>query len=85
LQLTIRGMEKDMEETIRRIAQEEGISLNKAVIRMLEKAIGRTEPVVEPSVYDDLDRFSGVWSPEEAAGMEKVLSDIRTVDEEIWE
>ena len=85
MQLTIRGMKRDVEEAIRRIAREERISLNKAVIRLLEKAIGRTGPEREPGVHNDLDRFSGVWSAEEAEEIEELLSDTRTVDEEMWE
>jgi hypothetical protein len=75
-------MKKDVEDMIRRIAREERISLNKAVLRMLEKAMGK--PDKEAEVHDDLDRFSGTWSSQEGAEIEKILSGTRTVDEDLW-
>ncbi|MDF1537015.1 MAG: hypothetical protein P1S46_11060 [bacterium] len=58
--------------------------MNKAVIRMLEKAIGRSGSSGKPPIHEELDRFSGAWSPEEAAEIEGSLSGTRTVDEELW-
>ena len=84
MQLTIRSMPNEVEETVRKTAREERISLNKAVIRLLEKAIGLQGPKSGREIQDDLDRFCGAWKPEEAADMEKILEEIRSIDKELW-
>ena len=84
MQLTIRGLPPEVEDAVRKEARQGRISLNKAVIQLLEKAMGRFRSDEPRELYHDLDRFSGAWSPEEAAEIEGKLSDIRTVDEELW-
>ncbi len=84
MQLTIRSMPNEVEETVRKTAREERISLNKAVIRLLEKAIGLQGPKGSHKVQDDLDRFCGAWKQEEAADMEKILEETRSIDKELW-
>jgi len=85
LQLTIRGMSRDIEQAIRKISKEERISLNKVVLRLLEKALGKPGPGEYPEPNDDLDHFCGIWSPEEAEELEGRLAQIRSVDKELWE
>ena len=84
MQLTIRGLPPEVEEAVRDEARKGRISLNKAVIRLLEKALGRSRADEATKLHDDLDRFSGAWSPEEAAEIEERLGMIRSVDEELW-
>ena len=58
--------------------------MNKAVIRLLEKALGKPGPHQQVSTNHDLDRFSGAWSAEEASELDLRLGQMRTVDEELW-
>jgi hypothetical protein len=78
-------MSRDIEQAIRKISKEERISLNKVVLRLLEKALGKPGPGEYPEPHDDLDRFCGVWSQEEAEELESGLSRTRSVDNELWE
>lgn len=78
-------MSREIEGAIRREAKKEGVSMNRIVIRLLEKALGRPGPGVLPEAHDDLDRFCGIWSPEEAEELEGRLSQTRPVDPELWE
>ncbi len=84
MQLTIRGMSKQIEQAIRKEAKKEGISLNRVVIRLMEKALGKPGPGEYPEPHDDLDRFCGVWLPEEAEELESRLSRTRAIDDELW-
>ena len=84
MQLTLRGLPPEIEEAIREEARTREISMNKAVIRFLEKAVGRSGLSKGSQIHNDLDRFCGIWSSEEAEDTDKLLSDIRTVDEELW-
>ena len=84
MQLTIRGMSKQVEQAIRKLSRKEGISLNRAVLRLLERALGRPSPAGDAQIQDDLDRFCGLWSEEEAEEIEGRLSQVRSVDRELW-
>jgi len=78
-------MSRDIEQAIRKISKEERISLNRVVIRLLEKALGKPGPGEYPEPNDDLDHFCGIWSPEEAEELEDRLAQVRSVDKELWE
>ena len=84
MQLTIRGLPPEVEDDIRREARKGRISLNKAVIQLLERALGRSRSDEPVDLHHDLDRFSGAWSPEEASELDKRFGQTRTVDEELW-
>ena len=85
MQLTIRGLPPEIEEGIRKEARQRRTSLNKAVIGLLEKALGRSKSDDPVELYHDLDRFSGIWTAEETAQIEERLLDTRTVDKDLWE
>lgn len=81
--ITLRNIPPKLEEAIRKRAGENGLSLNKAVLRMLEEASGRRPPARE--LHHDLDHLAGVWSAEEAAAFDAALLEQRRVDPEAWE
>ena len=85
MQLTIRGLPPEVEEAVRNEAKKERISLNKAVIRLLERALGKPGPHQPVSINHDLDRFCGVWTEEEASELEDRFRTIRNIDEELWD
>jgi hypothetical protein len=35
--------------------------------------------------HDDLDDLAGTWSPEEGEAFDRVLSEQRTIDPELWD
>ena len=64
---------------IRRRAKEQGSSLNKAVIGLLKKSLGKGRRKPERVVYHDLDALAGSWSKEEATMFEAALRDQRAI------
>src|SRR2546426_4385239 len=64
---------------IRRRAKEQGSSLNKAVIGLLKKGLGKGRRKPERVVYHDLDALAGSWSKEEATRFEAALRDQRDI------
>ena len=85
-QLTIRGFDSDLERSIRQLAAREGISLNRAVLRLLRRGAGLGNHDHQANVVgDSLDHLIGTWSPEEAAEFEDALRDLSRVDEAMWE
>ncbi len=80
--ITLRNLPPEVARLVREKARAEGISLNQAVIRVLEAQLGgraRTE-----AVHHDLDALAGAWSAAEAAAFEQALAEGRRVDEELW-
>ena len=85
MQLTIRGLPPEVEEAVREEARKGRISLNKAVIHLLEKALGRSKSDTSSEPHYDLDHFSGAWTNEEAAELENRLPETRRIDKALWE
>lgn len=66
-QLTIRGFDAHLARRLRELARAEGISLNRAALKLLRRGAG-LEDSAEPSraVGTALDGLIGTWSDEEA-------------------
>ncbi len=82
--LTLRNVPPDVERAIRRRARERGLSLNKAIITLLEGDEG-THARRKGVVYHDLDYLAGTWSAKDAAEFDAALEEQRRIDEELWE
>ena len=83
-QLTIRGFDDELASRIRQIASREGISLNRAVLKLLRRGADLGERSDKPNVVgDSLDHLIGTWAAEEAAEVNRALEDFSRVDEEI--
>lgn len=84
-QLTIRGFGKDVEASIRKLASELDISLNKAALRLLRRGAGLDEPPEARDVIgSSLDHLAGTWTIEEAELMRRVEEDFERIDPELW-
>ena len=64
-------------------ARKEKLSINKAVVRLLEEATG-AEKGKKKVVHHDLDRFFGTWTKEEADAFDDAMRDHRKIDPEMW-
>jgi plasmid stability protein len=84
--VTVRNLPPELVRIIRRKASEKGISVNKAVINLLEERAGiRAKKRKQAVLYHDLDHLAGSWSREEAATFERALAEQRRIDPEAWE
>lgn len=73
-----------MLEEIRHLAKTEGISLNRAALRLLSKGAGLPSPKERRAIGNALDHLIGTWSEKE---MNRFLASIRSceqVDREFW-
>jgi hypothetical protein len=61
------------------ISHREGISVNKATIRLLEARLRK------PVKNTDFDEFCGTWSKAEADRFDKALRQMRQIDPADWE
>ena len=84
-QLTIRGFDKELELEIRRLANKENISLNKAVLRILHRGVRTADAPLQGEVIGSgLDYLAGTWTDEDLRTMDEVIKDFERIDPELW-
>lgn len=83
-QFTVRGLPKEIEKGIMKESREKGISVNRAIVSLLEKQAGTSKGKSNKNVYHDLDQLFGIWNKQESKEFEKHLDEQREVDEELW-
>jgi hypothetical protein len=83
--ITLRNLPPDLEKVVRKEADRQRTSMNKAVISLLEKkAESRKKKRATAREYDDLDALAGSWTKKEAAEFDKALIAQRVIDPELW-
>jgi hypothetical protein len=80
--ITVRNLPPAVAKAVREKARKEKLSLNKAVVKLLEEATG-AEPKKKVA-HHDLDRFFGTWTKEEADAFDRALREQRQIDPEMW-
>jgi len=84
-QLTIRGFDEPLERRLRELAREQGISLNRAALKLMRQGAGVSERRGSTgTVGSALDTFIGVWSDEDEAELMKALEPLEQIDPELW-
>jgi len=82
--LTIRKIPIPVEKAIREKAAREHVSLNKAVVGMLEESVTGKQKT-QSRRYHDLDWLYGTWNRKQSAEFQKRLTETRKIDRELWE
>ena len=77
--ISLRNLPKEVEKAILETSHRQGISLNKATIRLLEAQLRR------PARNSDFEEFCGTWSSAEADAFDAALAEMRQVDPADWE
>ena len=77
--ISLRNLPKEIEKAILETSQREGISLNKATLRLLETRLRK------PARNSDFEEFCGTWSSAEADAFDAALVAMRQVDPADWE
>jgi hypothetical protein len=81
--ITLRNIPPSVQRAIRAKARQKRISINKAVIELLQERIGILEDH-KKAIYDDLDGLAGAWSAKQAAAFEKSVRAFRRIDPDLW-
>ena len=82
-QLTIRGFDPELTTHIQDLARREGISLNRAVMRLLRRGADLDQGNADV-VGSSLDHLMGTWPAEEADRIDRALEDFASIDEAMW-
>ena len=77
--ISLRNLPPEVEKAILETSQREGISRNKATLRLLQASLHK------PAINHDFDDFIGTWSDAEADEFNAALADMRKVDPADWE
>ena len=84
-QLTLRGLDDELSESIRSLAKREGTSLNQAALKLLRKGAELSDGSLDTgTVGSSLDHLIGTWSLDEADQFESALRDFEKIDESLW-
>jgi hypothetical protein len=77
--ISLRNLPPEVEKAILETSHREGISLNKATLRLLQASLRK------PTINTDFDEFIGTWSDAEADAFDAALAEMRKVDPIDWE
>lgn len=86
--ITLRNVPPPVARAIEQKAKRERLSLNRAVVGLLEEATGHPKSKAKApkkTFRYDLDKFSGSWTKEEADEFDASLKEQRQVDPKDWE
>ncbi len=78
-QITIRGIDPEIEQEIRRKANESKTSINQVIKEIIHKQFRPSE-----SPASSLKQLSGGWTREQAAEFESAIKSCEQIDEEMW-
>jgi replicative DNA helicase len=82
-QITLRGMDSEMEQEIRRMAQKNGKSLNRVILDMLYQYTG-SKKKEKKSLPESLRKLAGGWSEKDASEFMESIKACEQIDEEMW-
>jgi len=80
--ITLRNIPPDTARRIAEKATADGISLNKAVIRLLEESSTQSTPPKPERT--DFSKLAGGWDAEEADAFDRYLAEMRRIDPADW-
>jgi len=81
--ITLRNLPPDLDKAIRKRARGKRMSVNKAVIGLLEDHLTHDKRKRD-ELHHDLDDLCGSWTEETAAAFDRVLAKQRTIDRTLW-
>jgi len=80
--ITVRNLPPAVAKAVKEKARKEKLSLNRAIVRLLEEATG--EQGKNKVIHHDLDHLAGTWSEEEYQQFMVALREQRRIDPEMW-
>jgi hypothetical protein len=78
--ITVRNLPPRVRKAILEKARKERLSLNKAVVRLLEEATGAGATEAKRPLNHDLDHYAGTWSKEEYDEFMRSLAEQRAIE-----
>lgn len=85
-QLTLRGLDPELEHKLRTLARSQHWSLNRAALELLRRGAGLAQGPSDRGdvVGDSLDAFIGVWSADEERAFAQSIETLEDIDPALW-
>ncbi len=82
--ITIRGVESEVAEKLKRVAGKQGVSVNHLVLEFIKISLGLKKEKKFSRIYDDLDDLFGRWNDDEFKKISDSITVQRQIDQELW-
>jgi hypothetical protein len=82
--ITIRGIDPSASEKLKMVAKNEGKSVNRFILELIDQNIGIQKKKKITKNHKDLDHLFGKWSEDEFNKIQGVIDDQRKIDPELW-
>jgi hypothetical protein len=84
-ELTVHGVDPDLERQIEEVAEREGVPVERAALDLLRRAAKQESPAApKGKIGHALDEFFGDWSDEEAREFIESVEVFEQIDESLW-
>jgi hypothetical protein len=83
--ITVRGIDPDVAEKLKKTAAKEKKSLNQLLLDLIEIRVGAKKEKKFTREYDDLDDLFGRWSQQEFQSIQEKIDHERTIDMDLWQ
>ena len=82
--LSIRGLDEELSDRLKKVASEQQKSVNQFVIDILKQQLGITKSKKFTQCFHDLDPLFGSWSDETFDTIQEKINSERHIDDELW-
>jgi hypothetical protein len=84
-QFTIRQIDAELERRLRNLARQDGISLNRAALKLMHKGAGLAVSDAAPNVVGHaLDEHMGTWTENEERQFLASIESCEVIDPAMW-
>lgn len=82
-QITLRGMDPDIERDVRKTAKASGKSINKVILDIIYQYAGRKKTPFQPPAHS-LRELAGGWNQKEADDFNAAIKPCEQIDADMW-
>ncbi|GAB6042600.1 FitA-like ribbon-helix-helix domain-containing protein [Endothiovibrio diazotrophicus] len=82
--ITIRGVDSNLDQALKKAASAEARSINQLVLEVLRERFGLSKPPRHTRKHHDLDDLFGSWGEEECERIQGAVDEQRKIDPELW-
>ncbi len=80
----LRGLPGHLMLLLKQEAKEGHTSVNGVIIRLIERGLGATQPLMVRRIHDDIDALAGTWSDEDVHAFEENINPLNEIDVGLW-
>jgi plasmid stability protein len=82
--ITVRGLDEIIAKNLKRMAGQNGKSVNQFVLDTLKERLGLKKEKKYTVIHHDMDHLFGIWSENEFKRIQGNIDSERKIDKELW-